>query len=140
MVTVTSRLTPASDLARTVLRVDAAVSATSGVLVIAGARPISDFLGLTSAAGLVALGTVIMLPYAALLFMASNQRPIARRSVLLPAIGNVVWVIVSIALLVEGTPAFSTGGKWAVAVAADIVALIAVAQFVALRRMGRADT
>lgn len=138
MNTAISRLAPASDLARIVLRVDATVATASGVILIAGARPISDFLGVGSAVGLFVLGAV-SLPYAALLLIAAGRSVIERRSVLVPAALNISWVVGSIALLVIGTPAFSTGGRWAVAVAADVGAMIALAQFIALRRMGRAS-
>src|SRR4051812_23815765 len=111
-------LAPASHLARAVLRFDAATCAASGVVMIAGARPVSRFLGIGSATALVVLGALFLL-YAALLFVAADREQVERRAVLLPAIANSAWVVLSVVAIAEGTPTFSTGGKWAVALVAD---------------------
>lgn len=138
MTAVATRPASTFDFPRFALLLDATTALPSAVLLIVGARPIRDFLGIGSAEPLVILSVVFAL-YAALLLLAANRHPVARRSVLMPAILNTVWVIGSITMLVSGTPAFSTGGKWAVALVADIVGIIAVLQFVALRRIPRAN-
>ena len=125
-----------SGLPRFVLYLDGVIVAVSGALGIVAARPIRDFFGVGSAALIVMLGVIFLL-YAALLLQAARRRSVARRAVLLPAILNTAWVIGSVALLVIGEPAFSTGGKWAVALVADTVGSIAVLQFIALRQIPR---
>jgi hypothetical protein len=56
------------------------------------------------------------------------------------AIANVVWVVASMAMLALGTPAFSTRGIVLIEAVADVVALLAIAQFIAYRRMARANS
>lgn len=123
------------DLPRVVLRADGALVATSAVGLIAGARPVSSFLGLDGAMGLVIVG-VVFVPCAALLFWWAGRRPVARYAVVAAAVVNVAWVIGSVALLLLDRPELTSGGRWAVAVVAGLVALVGAAEIVALRRMG----
>jgi hypothetical protein len=124
----------AIDLPRAVLRLDGATVAASGLLVSVGSRPIADFLGWGEPLALVGLGLAFVVYGAALLWDAARPT-IERRMVLVPALINAAWVLGSAEILITGRPALSTGGAWAVGLVALAVELIAVAQFVAWRRM-----
>ena len=124
---------PTVDLSRTILRADGMLCGASGALLLAGARPISAFLGLDNALSIAVLGA-LFLPYAAGLVWLAGRPQLPRREVLATAVINTIWVVGSAGILLSGVPALTTGGKWAVAVVADIVALFAAAQFYALWR------
>lgn len=134
MATQTLAPRPATDLPRAVLRADGVLVGVGGALLLAAARPLGPFLGVDSPLVPIALGAAC-LPYAAWLLRSANRRTIARGAVLTAALVNTAWVLGSAALLLGGTPALTAGGRWAVAIVAGIVALCAVAQFSALRRL-----
>lgn len=138
MATRSSVSSASTRFARAILRADGMVCGVSGVLLLAGALPISRFLGLGSAVSLVAIGA-LFLPHGIGLFLAANKTPIERRSLLMHALENTAWVVGSVALLVSGRPTLTTGGKWAVALVADVVAIFATLQFFALRRGDASD-
>lgn len=121
------------DLPRAVLRADALVCGATGLALLVGFRPIGEFMGLGASLPLAILG-VGLLPYAAALWWASTPETVERRAILVPAVLNVAWVLASAAIIAGGAPALTTGGKWAVALLADVVALLAIAQFALLRR------
>ena len=77
----------ALDFPRFVLRLDATTVIASSVVMIAGARPIRDFLGIGSAEPLVLIG-VLFLIYAGLLLISANRSSIERRALLIPALAS----------------------------------------------------
>jgi hypothetical protein len=121
------------DFARFILRADGIVVLIGGIALIVGARPISRTLGVDHAFIPVLLG-IVFLPYALMLI----ARPVTRRALLIPAIGNTAWVAISAVMLVIGTPAFSATGRWIVGGAAIAVALFAVVEFAAVQRASAA--
>lgn len=121
------------DFPRVVLRADGIVVLIGGIVLIVGARPISRALGVDHAFILALLG-IVLLPYAFLLI----TRPVNRRELLVPALGNTVWVILSAAMLVSGKPAFSATGRWIIGATAIAVALFAVVEFAAIQRTSAA--
>jgi hypothetical protein len=52
--------------------------------------------------------------------------------------GNLAWVIASYGVLLASTPDLTTAGSWTVAILAEIVGLVAAAQYIGLRRLRRA--
>ena len=132
MSTVMTVSSPAETFARAVLRADGAAVTACAVVLLAGARPISAFLGLDGAASLVVIGA-FCLPYGAWLLWRASRDPVPRQLVRSIAVANALWVIASLALV--ETPLLSTGGKIVVMLKAAIVALLAIAQFRAYRRM-----
>jgi hypothetical protein len=125
---------PAERLGRLVVRADGFLCAAMGALMLAGAGPISAFLGLESLLPTVLVGG-LLLPYGLGLIWLANRPTIERAMVLTPAFLNVLWVLGSVAILVGGTPSLTPGGWWAVALVADGVGLLALAQFYAARRL-----
>lgn len=97
------------------------------------AGPIAAFLGLSAPVILVITGVLLLL-YAAALFYTAAQATIPRREVLAFVILDAAWVAGSLAILLAGWPALSGGGKWAVAIVADVVAVFAALQYYAVRR------
>jgi hypothetical protein len=77
----------------------------------------------------------VSLVYAAILYWSSRRTPIARAAILVPVILNAALAIGSDIILLADRPALSTGGTWAVVGFGAGAALLAVAQFIAGRRL-----
>lgn len=121
-----------SSLLRRALQADAVVSGLSGIACFADAGWLTAQLGITSAA-VYALGA-IMLGYAAALGVVSRRDPVDRRAGIAAVVLNADWVIASVAILATGWLPLTSAGWWLVAIQAAVVAVLAEAQFVGLRR------
>lgn len=117
-----------SNLLRFSLRLDSMVVALSGVLFIAAARPIVDFLGVGAPWMFISMG-FIHFAYTVYLWWLSARQPISDVLALGAVLVNVVWVVASAVILFTGWLPLTNAGWWAVAIVADLVGLIAGLQF-----------
>jgi hypothetical protein len=120
-------------LLRRALRGNATFSAISGIAFLADGGPIAAFLGLKSPTSIVVLGVALLL-FAAGLFWDTAQASINKRNARIIIALDVAWVIGSIALIALDPIGLTSAGKWAILVVADIVAALAVVEYVGLRR------
>ncbi|MDX1436158.1 MAG: hypothetical protein R3335_05065 [Anaerolineales bacterium] len=108
-------------------------STISGLALILFSGLIGNFIGISPSAILAGVGAVLVLFGLVVLWVAT--RPAISRSLAAAVtILDLVWVAGSILLLITGVVPFTPEGKWAVAIAADIVAVFAVLQIIGLRR------
>jgi len=115
---------------------DAAVSGFTGLLMAAGAVPLSAILGLPFA---LLLGAgLVLLPFAAFAAWVGRRDVIAARAVWAVIGLNLVWAADSVLLLISGWVAPTGLGYGFVVFQALVVLAFAEAQFVGLRRMDRA--
>ena len=121
-------------LLRSALRWNALFSVVSGALILSINRTLVEFLGLPSGSSLTPLG-IGLLGYGAWLLWNARREEIKIVEAWIAVILDIVWVVGSYALLFAVR--FSVGGKWAVAVVAEMVFLFAVMQWLGLRRVGR---
>ena len=113
-------------------------SAASGIALLVAPGVISRFLGAAVPHWLMlALGAGLLV-FAAGLLRQILRRPLKRGEALLTIVMDDGWVVASIALLVLAPHWFSAGGQWLIAGVALVVAGLAVAQWLGLRRLGRA--
>jgi len=119
---------------RRVLVGNAIFSALTALLLIFNASAVARFLGIAPAWALMLLG-ILLLPFAAGVFMASRRAAVDPREVRAIFALDVAWVVGSILLLAIGGLPFTPAGKWAVAIVADIVAVFAMLEWLGLRRM-----
>ena len=117
------RFVVSSPLLRNVLLVDAAFSGASGVALAAAAAPTAALTGLPYALVVGSLGLCAMLPRGLVWFVVA---------------GNALWVVESMATLMQTTP--TSAGIVAVVAQATVVAAIAAAQAVGLRQSAPAPT
>ncbi len=118
---------------RRVLYADHTVSGLSGLALVAGAAPVARFLGWSTPVVVAEIGVLLLL-YSAGLYYTARQATPDRRLVWV-AIGlNVAWVLVSVIGVATGWLPLTAGGKWAVLIAADGVAVFAALEFYGLRR------
>jgi hypothetical protein len=121
-----------SKLLRRTLQANAAFSALSGIVAIAGAKPLSSLLGVNVSSLLIGMG-MALLAYAAGLFLNARRENIKLQEAWLAVVLDAAWVVGSAILIFAGT--LSTTGNWLVAIVADIVLLFAVLQFLGIRRL-----
>jgi hypothetical protein len=121
-------------LLRRALQGNASFSVVSGALILAMNRTLVEFLGLPDGASLAPLG-IGLLGYGGWLLWNARRETIKIVDAWIAVILDIVWVVGSYVLLFAVR--FSVGGKWAVAVVAELVLLFAVIQWLGLRRVGR---
>ena len=121
-------------LLRGALQGNALFSVVSGALILAMNRTLVEFLGLPSSTSLTPLG-IGLLAYGGWLLWNARREKIKIVDAWIAVILDIVWVVGSYALLFAVR--FSIGGKWAVAMVAELVFLFAVMQWLGLRRVGR---
>jgi hypothetical protein len=125
-----------SPLLRQALVADATTSAAFGLLMLIGAGPLSNILGLPEM--LLRVAGFALLPYAAFIgwlgVRETIQKPIAWAVVL----GNALWVADSVLLLMSGWVAPTSAGFAFVIAQALVVLMYAEFQYVGLRRSAEA--
>ncbi len=125
-----------SRLLHLALRGNAAFSTLSAVIFLAASQPIASFLGLLPGKQVIILGIQLGV-FAAWLAWLSTRSAIPRWQVWLIIALDVLWVAGSLQLVLASPPGLTGGGKWVVGMIADIVALLALLQFLGLRRLKR---
>ncbi len=78
---------------------------------------------------------VVLIPWLGILFFIVRQNIMQPLHVLGIAIADTAWVILSVIALLGDVFSLNTTGQWAVLMIADIVAMLAVWEFVALWRI-----
>jgi hypothetical protein len=123
---------------RRVLWANALFSTAVALLCLAAAAPLANLTGLQPPAIFLGLGLVI-LPFAAAVAWVA-QRAVDNLSLVRTIFFlDVGWVAVSLVLLLGGWLPLTAAGWWAVVLVADVVALLAVLEYVGLRRAGKAQ-
>ena len=119
-------------LLRKALTGNAAFSVVSGVAILLANRWLVKFLGLPDNVSLALLG-ISLVVYALLLWLNAQKAKIKITGAWVAIVMDVVWVIGSYALIV--VVPFSVGGKWVVALVAELVLAFAVLQWMGVRRI-----
>lgn len=122
-------------LLRLALLADAIASGAMGILLAPVAAPLADWLGLPVA--LLREVGLILIPYAALLAWLACRPATPRLPAQIVVAGNVLWVAASLLLLVSGLVSPTALGTAFVIGQALMVAIVAEAQFIGLRRRQR---
>lgn len=122
-----------------ILRADGLFALVSGAVLILAAGPIANLIELGYPLVL-AFDGVLFLGYGALLLYFAGREPENRRIARI-AIGlNALWAIGSFTGVIFGWFPVNTAGNWAIALAAEAVAIFAVLEFIALRRVEKEVT
>ena len=120
-------------LLRRTLRANALVSTVNGIACLIGAGFLASLIGIGSPVPIFVLGLGLLV-FALIVFNVSTQHPINRRTIHLIFIGDVVWVVASVIVLVFDPFAFTTAGRWLVVATGDIVLGFAILEGVGLYR------
>lgn len=117
---------------RNALLADAIVSGATGLIMIAGASILADFLNLPFA--LLREAGFLLIPYVAFVAYVGTRATISRSAVWAVIVANVLWAAASVLLLLSGWVAPNLLGTAFVIVQAVAVALFGELQFIGLRR------
>lgn len=127
-----TKFTTPSSLLRNALLADALLSGVTGLLLAAAAEPLSTLLGLS--VGLLRDSGLFILPFAALAASMRYRARLGRTSVFVLVVGNALWAVDSVLVLLLGWIEPTTLGEVFVVGQAVIVAVLAELQFIGLRR------
>jgi hypothetical protein len=111
---------------------NAVFSVISGAAILFANRWLVKFLGLPDEVSLALVG-ISLIVYAVLLWLSARKAKIKISGAWVAIVMDVVWVIGSYALI--AVVPFSVGGKWVVAVVAELVLAFAVLQWMGIRRV-----
>jgi hypothetical protein len=120
---------------RRILYANAIFSGLSGLIFTFASKTIAAFLGLASSSAIIlALGIGLMI-FADVIYIFAKKEKISKSFVLFIIIGDSLWVMGSIVLLITNWVPFTVEGKWAIGIIAVIVDLFATLQFFEWRKM-----
>jgi hypothetical protein len=115
-----------------ILNANAMFSFTSGLFFVLARNPLGEFLG-ASPTVMVTLA-LIMFGYAALIAFNTQRAEINRGFTLFTVLGDSIWVLASILLLVLPIFNFTSDAKWAIGITAIFVDVFATIQFIEWRK------
>jgi hypothetical protein len=116
-----------------ILNANAMFSFTSGLFFILAKKPLGEFLNATPT--VMTILAIIMFGYAALI-AANTRGPVIKRGfILFTVIGDSVWVLASVLLLIAPMFTFAGEAKWAIGITAICVDIFATTQFLQWRKM-----
>jgi hypothetical protein len=113
------------------LMVNAGSSALSGIILLVGSGPLSDWLGMPTPVSVV-VGVGLL---AFSLDVARTVRNLQRSNVLRVILADVAWVVAAAIVIIGYPGSLSTEGLWALGMITAAVATFAVLQAMGLRRM-----
>jgi hypothetical protein len=125
-----------SSLLRNALFGNSAFSFASGVVCVLFSKGIANFLGLSATWIILALGVGLIL-YGIEIFLAARAEPVNKAFATFAVYADAAWVLGSAVLIFANLVDFTTTGKWAIAIIADIVLVFAILQYLGLRRLAR---
>lgn len=115
-----------------ILNANAMFSFTSGLFFVLARNPLGEFLA-ASPTVMVTLA-LVMFGYAALIAFNTQRAEINRRFTLFTILGDSIWVLASILLLVLPIFNFTTEAKWAIGITAIFIDIFATFQFLEWRK------
>ena len=125
-----------SSLLRNTLLGNSVFSFLSGAAALLFSKAIASFLGLAASWIILALG-VGLIVYGAELYLAARAEPVHKGIAKFAVYADLAWVLGSAVLIFANLVPFTTAGKWAIAIIADVVLVFAILQYVGLRRVAR---
>jgi hypothetical protein len=132
----TRMVTNHSSLLKGALLVDSAFSFLGGAAFLLFSKAIASSFGL-STSWIILLVGVIAIVYGVEVFLAARVEPIKTGIARFAAYGNLTWVLASAILIFANLVPFTTTGKWIIALIADAVLVLAIFQFIGLRRLAK---
>jgi hypothetical protein len=129
-------LANSSSLLKNALFGNSAFSVISGVVCLLFSGAIASFLGLSAPWIILVLGVGLVV-YGVEIFLAARAEPVNRSIATFAVYADLAWVLGSAILIFANLIPLTTGGKWAIAIVADIVLVFAILQYVGLRRLAR---
>ena len=115
---------------------NAVFSVLSGLIILSANRWLVSFLGLPDKVSLTILGVSLMV-FAAVLLLNARRPKVKITDAWAAVIMDGIWVVGSYALI--WVVPFSVGGKWVVALVAELVLAFAILQWFGIRRIRKSE-
>ncbi len=125
--------TPKTGPLRTALRANTVFSLLSGLVFTLDSAALANLTGIQPPLVFILVGLPLAV-YGLLLWMLASQSELNPNLIRGVIIADAIWVAGSIVLLLSGWLPLTAAGKWLVALLADAVAVLAVLQYLGLRR------
>jgi hypothetical protein len=132
MITQSTVRSTESNLLKRVLLANSVFSTLSGIICIIAAPALTTFLGLPTTIPMFILGVLLLL-FAFDVYLIAKRTPIEKNKATIVLIADILWVIASAVLLIADPFSFTTQGRWAILILADVVAVFAILEFIGLR-------
>ena len=132
----TTHINQQSNFLSKAMRANGVFSGISGIVFMIGANPIATFLGVEMPLAFMVLG-VMLIGYAILLLAVTRTIPIMNFWAWMAICLDVVWVVASYVLIFSNLLPFTTAGKWAIALIAEVVFLFTIAQAIGFYKQSR---
>jgi len=132
--TVTTNGATRSQLLQRALQGNALFSAMSGLGFVLAPGWLARITGIRPALAFTIVGAGLV-GYAAWLWLNARKEPVPRSTALVAIVGDSLWVIASVIVLMSGLLPLTTAGKWGVALVADVIGVFAILQLIGLRRL-----
>ncbi|HET9913933.1 MAG TPA: hypothetical protein VFQ13_18710 [Anaerolineales bacterium] len=129
-------LTGNPSLLKNALLIDSVVSFISGMAFLLFSKAIASFLGI-SAPWIILVFGVVAVVYSVEVFLAARAEPVHMGIARFAAYGNLIGALGIAVLIFANLVPLTTAGKWAVAIVADTVLVLAIFQHVGLRRLAK---
>ena len=126
-------LTNNSSLLKNALLIDSVVSFITGMAFLLFSKAIASFLGLSASWIILVLG-VAAIVYSIEIYLAARTEPVHMGIARFATYGNLAGALGIAVLIFANLVPFTTAGKWAIALIADAVLVLAIFQHVGLRR------
>ena len=120
-------------LLNTGITANAVFTSLSALILILFSGPIAKYMGLSNPQILAAVGVVLAL-YVPFLVWTARKFPVPRALAWAIIELDLLWVAGSAVLIFTEFAGLTSGGKWVLAIVADIVAAFAVVQYIGLRK------
>lgn len=117
----------------TVLRANGIFSGVFGLAFLLFPGTFSEWLGIPSVSGLMMAGGMLIV-WEVFVFQLVRSEKVSPTLLWIVILGDLVWVLGSVGLLLGGWLPLTAAGKWFIAIVADIVLAFAILQFVGLRK------
>ncbi|HKV81315.1 MAG TPA: hypothetical protein VJP02_24420 [Candidatus Sulfotelmatobacter sp.] len=127
---------PSQGLLKKALTGNAMFSVVSGVVILLANRWLVKFLGLPDNVSLAVVG-ISLIVYAALLLLSASRPRIRIPDAWVAVIMDVAWVVSSYAVIL--LVPFSVGGKWVIALVAELVLAFAILQWLGIRKIRKSE-
>ena len=125
-----------ASLLRKALYVDSAFSFVGGAVLLLFSKAAASALGFTTPWGILVVG-VIAVVYGIEVYLAARAEPVRIGIARFATYGNLAWVVGSALVIFVNLVPLTTAGKWAVALTADAVLVLALFQYAGLRRLAK---
>lgn len=111
---------------------------TSGLGFSLFSKALAIFLGLSTSWIILVIGIGLIL-YGLEVFVFAKRENISEGFTKFVISADLAWVLGSVLLIFTNLFTFTTAGKWAIAIVADIVLVFAILQYVGLRRLAKGN-